>query len=591
MSEVFDDSRRLTGINLYFPATGAALETVGIAVDASLVLRWQANLAVARQALGWPAEAVVARLHAAGASLAMAAPPDQLYAATEVNEWALEAALGERLPPAARRYAPGHAAAWDPDQALPTLRAAAAAEACPHLAALLRQAAARGLPALLDDDALTLGEGTGGRTWSRPALPAVDEVDWDALAAIPVALVTGSNGKTTTTRLVAAMTAAHGWITGASSTDGVVVAGETIESGDYSGPGGARAVLRDRRVQAAVLETARGGLLRRGLAVAGVQAAIVTNISADHFGEYGIHDLDDLADTKLVVAGALAAGGVLVLNAEDPLLRARAPAGTRRLAWFALDADHPLLAAQRARHLPACGVRAGRLLLSLAGADHDLGAVDAMPLSVQGHARYNVANITGAALLAALLGVPPATIAAVLARFGGTNTDNAGRLMRWSFGPTQAWLDYAHNPAGLEGLIAVAQAARGPDGRFALVLGQAGNREDADIRALASTAARFAPDLVVLKDIESYLRGRASGQIAAILRDQLLHDGLADGAIHTCLDEVEAARVVLRWARPGDALVLPIHDAAARTAVIALLDRLATEGWRPGRPLPGEAAA
>lgn len=587
MREAFEDSRRLTGINPYFAQPGAALETApGLAVGAERIAHWQAGVAAARHALGWPAAPLLARPHASGATLAFAAPPDQLYAATEVNEWAWESALGEAATAFAQRHAPGYAAAWDPAGALATLRALAAAEAQPALTALLDAAAVRALPALLDDQALTLGEGSGARTWPREALPAPAEVPWAQLHAIPVALVTGSNGKTTTTRLTVAMLAAHGLVCGYSSTDGVVVDGQALEDGDYSGPGGARAVLRDVRVQAAVLETARGGILRRGLAVAGVQAALVTNVSADHFGEYGIHDLDDLAAVKLVVGEALAADGVLVLNADDARLRAHAQPPGRRLAWFALDADHPQLARAHAAGRPVCGVRDGRLMLGLDGVEHDLGAIAAMPLSVGGRARYNVANLAGAAVLAAVLGVAPATIGAVLGRFGRRNADNLGRLMRWSLGGASVWLDYAHNPAGLEGLIEVARGADGPAGRFALVLGQAGNREDADIRALAATAARFAPDLVVLKDIESYLRGRASGEIAAILADELQRHGVPATALRTCLDEVEAVRTVLRWARAGDSLVLPVHDAAARAAAVALLDRLADQAWQPGQPLP-----
>ncbi|HUD43772.1 MAG TPA: Mur ligase family protein [Dokdonella sp.] len=587
MREAFEDSRRLTGINPYFARPGAVLEAApGLAVDADRIARWESGVAAARNALGWPAGPTFARAHASGATLAFAAPPDQLYAATEVNEWAWEAALGEATAAFAQRLAPGHAAAWDRDGALATLRALAAAEAQPALTALLDAAAARALPALLDDQVLTLGEGSGARSWPREALPAPAEVPWARLHAIPVALVTGSNGKTTTTRLTAAMLDAHGLVCGYSSTDGVVVAGRTLEDGDYSGPGGARAVLRDGRVQAAVLETARGGILRRGLAVTGVQAALVTNVSADHFGEYGIHDLDDLTGVKLVVGQALADDGVLVLNADDTRLRAHAQPPARRLGWFALDADQPLLAQARAAGRPVCGARDGRLMLGLDGAEHDLGEIAAMPLSVGGRARYNIANLAGAAVLAAVLGVAPATIGAVLGRFGRRNADNLGRLMRWSLGGASVWLDYAHNPAGLEGLIGIARGVDGPRGRLALVLGQAGNREDADIRALAATAARFAPDLVVLKDIESHLRGRASGEIAAILGDELQRRGVPAAALQTCLDEVEAVRTVLRWAHAGDSLVLPVHDASARAAAVDLLDRLADLAWQPGQPLP-----
>ena len=155
---------------------------------------------------------------------------------------------------------------------------------------------------------------------------------------------------------IAACTAASGRKTGFSCTDGVFVGGHAIGTGDYSGPAGARRVLRDTRVEAAVLETARGGILRRGLAVARADVAVITSIAADHFGEYGIHDLDALTEVKLAVARALGANGLLVVNADDAQLARKAPEADKTLGWFARDADHPLLTAQRLSGGRAAGV-------------------------------------------------------------------------------------------------------------------------------------------------------------------------------------------------------------------------------------------
>ena len=338
MREPFEDSRRLTGANLYFDGAGAALETArGLAFDDAVLQRWRANVSRLRMALDWPDGAVFVREHATGASLAFEAPPDQLYTATEANEWALHAALGQRAddtPVDADSATPRpHVAHFDDGEALRRLRELAQAEAKPHLLGLIASARARGVPAHADDEVLSIGEGEASQAWSVDALPEIDAVPWARLHAIPKAVVTGSNGKTTTVRLLAAMLRAHGLASGYSSTDGLVVDGERIDAGDYSGPVGARTVLRHPRVQAAVLETARGGLLRRGLVASGARVAVVTNVSADHFGEYGVHCLDDIASVKLVVAKALAADGVLVLNADDPLLVQRAAAtGVARIA-------------------------------------------------------------------------------------------------------------------------------------------------------------------------------------------------------------------------------------------------------------------
>jgi UDP-N-acetylmuramyl tripeptide synthase len=587
VSEPFEDSRRLTGASLYFDGPGAALEIApGMAFDASVLERWRAGIARARAALDWPNGAIVLREHATGASLAFAAPIDQLYAATEANEWALYAALGQRAddtPVDDEAEQPRlHVAHFDDEEALRRLRELAQAEAKPALVALLAAARAHGLPAHADDEMLSIGEGATSRSWPLGELPAADGVPWPRLQGVPKAVVTGSNGKTTTVRLLAAMLRAHGLATGYSSTDGLFVDGERVEAGDYSGPVGARTVLRDPRVRAAVLETARGGLLRRGLVAHDARVAVVTNVSADHFGEYGIHDLDDLAALKLVVAKSLAPDGLLALNADDArLARHAASTGVARIGWFALG-----FADAHARGLPACGVRDDRLVLADAGGEHELGEVAAMPLTIGGSARYNIANITAAALAASALGIEPATIGEVLARFGASNADNPGRLQRWTLGGVEVLLDYAHNPDGLRGLLRVAAGLR-RGGRMALLLGHAGNRLDEDFRALAAVAAEAGPDRVWLKDIGGeYLRGRASGQVAAILREALLAADMREDALPVCLDEAQAAREALAWARAGDLLVLPLHERAARDAVVALLDRLRDDGWDAGQALP-----
>ncbi len=394
----FEDSRRLTGGNLFFATTGAVLELARVAADDSLLAGWQERVARARRHLGWSTASpdpghpyasvpeAAARLHAGGASLALAAPCDQLFTATEVNEWALCSALLERdgshwaslpeaLVAAAAEAADGGVVddppVIDEAQAMARFRRLADREARPALRALLDEADRRSLPHVLDENILTLGAGAGSRSYALEALPAVAEVPWSELRDLPTVIVTGSNGKTTTVRVIAACARAKGWHAGYNCTDGVQIGGETIASGDYAGPAGARLVMRDPRVEAAVLETARGGILRRGIAVGRAHAAVVTNVSSDHFGEYGIHDLEGLADVKLTVASVLVPDGLLVLNAGDALLRLRATGlaqryGRRpRLGWFALDADSPVLREHRDRGGWTCGVRDGRLRLFL----------------------------------------------------------------------------------------------------------------------------------------------------------------------------------------------------------------------------------
>jgi UDP-N-acetylmuramyl tripeptide synthase len=585
------------GANLFFASTGAVLEVVGVPADEQLVDAWRERVMRAGAHLRWPEPQCVARRHLGGASLAIAAPIDQLFLATEVNEWALCAALISRDPARWRRLeealiaealdaagtSPSPAADIPPvleeSLAFARFERVSALEARPALRALLAAAATRRLPHVLDESALTLGSGVGGRDFPLATLPDAAAVNWAQLRDIPTAIVTGSNGKTTTVRLLAACARAHGLRAAYNCTDGVFCGDEVLVTGDYSGPAGARRVIREHRTQAAILETARGGILRRGIAVSQANVALVTNISSDHFGEYGIDDLAGLADTKLTVGAVVPADGLLVLNADDALLRAHAGSLAQRfgrtppLGWFAASPGAPALREYHRRGEPTCGERDGRLHLHHGGAGYDLGSIAAMPLSMNGVAAYNIANLAGAALAAAALGIPPATIAGVLARFGASLKDNPGRLMRFDVGGVTVLVDYAHNPDGLRGFLTVAQHLRGGKGRLGLLLGHAGNRKDSDIEELARVAADFHPDLVIVKETESFLRGRPPGEIPRIIQAELRRRGLPDAALPPARNsEVEAAKAALDWARAGDVLALPVHSAAARATVVAMLE-------------------
>jgi cyanophycin synthetase len=200
-----------------------------------------------------------------------------------------------------------------------------------------------------------------------------------------------------------------------------------------------------------------------------------------------------------------------------------------------------------------------------------LGAIVGMPLTMSGIATYNVANLAGAALGAAALGIPAHTIAQVFARFGADLTDNPGRMMRFEINGVKVLIDYAHNPDGLRGFLRVADHLRSAEGRLGILLGQAGNRADSDIEELAQVAAGFRPDLVVVKEDEAHLRGRSPAEVPRIIRAELKRLGMPDAALPIKNNEVDAARFALDWARPGDVLALPIHSPDARAAVIAMM--------------------
>ncbi|MCY1012370.1 Mur ligase family protein [Nannocystis pusilla] len=306
------DARRLTGVNLDLDGPGAIAEVEFEAGDdvARAVAAWRDAVARAARLLGWDAPPVVRRwLGDRGAALVFPAPADALYVAVDVTEWAVECAQRALSGESPREL----------DELAPTLLAARERERLAVLPALQAAAEAHGVPLLLDDDHLSLGEGARSRVWPRTLAPAPADVPWDSLAPIPVALVTGTNGKTTTARLLARIARTAGHVPGNTSTDGLAVAEQVVETGDWTGPGAARIVLRDPRVTFAVLEVARGGILRRGLAVDRCDAACITNVSADHLGEHGIDDLAAMARVKAVVTRVVAPHGRIVLGADAPI--------------------------------------------------------------------------------------------------------------------------------------------------------------------------------------------------------------------------------------------------------------------------------
>ena len=575
----FEESRRLTGANRDSDTAAVVLVPLGPAAsDGAAHGRWIAQVVSMCAALHWPAPLPRVRAHQTGVLLAFAAPPAMLFTATEVNEWAWERAAAGHPEHGAAGFDLAQPAA---EHAVAHFARRAALERSGPLQRLAAAAQERGLMFLDDDDTVSVGEGQGSVSYARAALPLPMDVPWDRLFAVPKVLVTGSNGKTTTSRLLAAMATAAGLSPGLCSTEGVVVAGRTVAQGDYAGPAGARAVMRHADVNAAVLETARGGILRRGLAVPRADVAVITNVSADHLGEHGVDSVEDIAEVKLVLAHAVREWGTLVLNGEDHiLLRAAASfphsQGTR-WALFGRDHDTAILQVVRQHGGSTCGVRAGRLVLNLQGLETDLGAVGDMPLSLGGAAAFNIENLAAAALAAAVLGWPLAAVQAALQTFGAHPDDNPGRLQRLEHRGATVLLDYAHNPDGLAQLLTVARTLLADRGaglapaRLGLLLGQAGNRDDQAVGDLARAAAAFAPDRVLIKELPQMLRGRAPGSVPALIQQALLQAGLPAEGLVQVADEEAAALQLLDWAQPGDVVVLPLHTTDVRERVQAVL--------------------
>ena len=550
------DSRRFTGINIALDRPGAVIEVEldeSAADDAIRLWREQARRIL--DAIGWADQETLARKVEGGVMLALSAPPDTLYAATEINDWAWDAAdavlSGSVAPPL--------------DEAVDRLCRAIASESNPRLRALAAAAAKRGVAFLHGEDAVTVGLGAGSQTWREDDLPDAGEVDWSGVHDVPVALITGTNGKSTTVRLMAAIAKAAGRCPGLCSSDWVRVGDDILESGDFSGPGGARAALRDRRTEIAVLEVARGGLMRRGLAVARADAALITNLADDHLGDFGVHDVAALADAKFVVARAVV-GGRLLLNADDAMLAARGAALDRTVTWFGLGPESDPAASTFIADDHFVALENGQRQAVLPVAD--------FPLGMAGRARHNLANGVAAIALARALGLPLSACAEGLAGFKSSPRDNPGRSNLFDIGGVTVLVDYAHNPHGVEAMLDTAQ--RLPAARRAVLLGQAGDRRDEDIRAMTRVVWRFRPDLIIVKEMESVLRGRSLGEVPRLIMDELARLGVPREIVRQAPSELDAVRQTFEWARPGDLLLLLVH--AQRAEVLDLISMARQKG-------------
>ena len=370
---------------------------------------------------------------------------------------------------------------------------------------------------------------------------------------IPVIAVTGTNGKTTTTRLIAHLIKAGGRVPGWSSTDGIVIDGEVVETGDWSGPGGAARVLEDQRVQVAVTETARGGILLRGVGTATNDVSVVTNISEDHLGLLGVHTVEQLAEVKSVVVRITKPNGWTVLNADDPLVREMRMVSRARPWFYSPDPENPYLDEALEAGGRAITVVDGQMVVLGRGHDPTLVMpVAQIPLTLAGASRVNVANALAATAAALAVGVPLEAVRAGLASFTSGAKHNSGRLNVYVLDGTAIVLDLAHNEASLASLLEVADALRRPGGVLAVVVGTAGDRTDDAIYAMGAMAATTADRVVVAGRIK-YLRGREPGEMEDIWRAGAAQAGVVEA--EETPNELSALVLLLDAQLPGGSAI------------------------------------
>ena len=381
---------------------------------------------------------------------------------------------------------------------------------------------------------------------------------------IPTVAVTGTNGKTTTARLIAHLFTAQGLRVGMPNTDGVYVNGRQIDSGDCSGPKSARNVLLHPEVDAAVFETARGGILREGLGFDRCQVAVVTNIGAgDHLGLNYITTVEDLAVLKRVIVQNVATTGYAVLNAADPIVAAMAPACPGKIIFFASDRHHPVMATHRAQGHRTVYVD-GDSIVASEGSWRETIHLRDVPITRNGKIGFQVENVMAAVAAAWGVDMPWQTIRRGLSGFVNDSDNAPGRFNIMDYRGATVIADYGHNPDAMRALVQAVDAL--PAKRRSVVISGAGDRRDEDIREQTVILGAAFDDVILYQDAAQ--RGRADGEVMALLRE-----GLAGAPRTTHVEEIRGEFIAIDAAlarlQPGDlclVLVDQVEEALAHLA-------------------------
>ncbi len=393
---------------------------------------------------------------------------------------------------------------------------------------------------------------------ARVAASELGPVPTTITPRVPVVAVTGTNGKTTTSRMIAHIARADGRLVGWSNTDGIYIDGELVEAGDYSGPSGAGRVLAHPQVQLAVTETARGGILLKGIGLTRNDVSVVTNVSADHLGLQGIDTLDQLAEVKGVVPHITRKDGWAVLNGDDPRVFAMR-ATIKAQPWvFSRDPDSPAIREVLSDGGRATTVIDGWISVLLPHRDPDplVELVD-VPMTLAGLSRFNVENSLAAASAALAIGIPREVVIEGLRTFLPDAEHNPGRMNFFSMpSDVSVVMDLAHNEAGLEALLEIMNGVRRPGCRLLLGLGAVGDRTDDLIELLGEIGARDS-DVIAIGHKKQYLRGRTTEELEALMRAGAERVGVTDVPAYDT--EVDCLAALVDEAKPGDVVGLMCH--------------------------------
>ena len=369
---------------------------------------------------------------------------------------------------------------------------------------------------------------------------------------IPIVAITGTNGKTTTTRMISKILTDQQLLVGMSSTDGIYINRKLWVKGDTTGPESARIVLRHPDVQVAVLETARGGILRAGLGYEYADVAVITNVSNDHLGQYGIETLEDIAHVKSLVAEVVKPHSYVVLNADDSLVVQMAKRTKGRVIYFSTEKENICVRKHLGIGGTAVFVRRGVILLCQGSRSFRICSVKQIPVTWNGLAKHNIHNVLAAVAAGWAMGLSAVAIRNSLQNFSSDVECNRGRLNLYELNGVRVFVDYGHNAAGISEVVKTVKQLK--CGSLVGCITVPGDRPDESVREVGRVAAQGFKRLIIRED--SDLRGRLPGEIAQLLYDEALRCGMHPNKIEVVLPEIEAFRRGLDSCVSGDTFVM-----------------------------------
>ncbi|MCE3269276.1 MAG: mur ligase middle domain protein [Burkholderiales bacterium] len=542
-------STRLFGDNLFFDNSGAVLDVPVTDNQDELVKFWLLELHRVLPVIGWEDNYQTGyKKYSKGIRFAISAPYDLLWAATELVEYLW---ISVR-----------HKFEFDEFLSLDNAKSYMLPVIDKYTNITYRrvhaEAKRRSLNIFEDGAQVAIGSGKYSYLVALDQL-VFDNIPWDTIKEIPAVLVTGTNGKTTTVRLTRFICKTANKIVGYCSSDWIMVGDEVIERGDLSGPSGNLGVMMNQKVEIAVLEVARGGLLRRGISTNFVSSATVTNISEDHLTEDGVDTLEELAQAKALVYKAIAPDGYAIINLDDELMRKYSKKLATKKIFITKDITKPEHQSYLVDAEYICYAANEAFYWREKNNDYLVSEFANTPITVNGKALHNIENALHAIALSFTLGNSIEHIGRALRQYENNAENNLGRANVFNYNGGKIIVDFAHNAAGFEAMVNLVKSYVFNEGRLGILLGNTGNRMSLTDK-ITDAVIKGRPDFVIIKELTTYLRGTEPGEVVRQMQNMLINKGLNKKNIQLADNEFEALEIVLDYIKPGDAFLFIAHE-------------------------------